>query len=160
MWLCILCGTLGCKVDIHIDQEPISKSDNMTNHKLSGRLESVGMRHDHVIKWKHLPCYWLFARRIHRSRWIPLTKASDAELWCFLICAWINEWVNNREAGDLRRHRAHYDVNVMVLKYSYGLEMWQAARQQYCNVVCTNIEPECPRMTHTIDSQNIAEPHI
>ena len=26
---------------------------------------------------------------------------------------WINGWVNNREAGDLRRHRGHYDVNVM-----------------------------------------------
>ena len=31
-----------------------------------------------------------------------------------LICAWINNWVNNREAGDLRRHRAHYDVIVMI----------------------------------------------
>ena len=30
-----------------------------------------------------------------------------------LICAWINGWVNNREAGDLRRHRAHYNVIVM-----------------------------------------------
>ena len=30
-----------------------------------------------------------------------------------LICAWINRWVNNREAGDLRHHRAHYDVIVM-----------------------------------------------
>ena len=30
-----------------------------------------------------------------------------------LICAWINRWVNNREAGDLRRHRAHYDVIVI-----------------------------------------------
>ena len=28
----------------------------------------------------------------------------------FLICVWINDWVNNREAGDLRRYRAHYDV--------------------------------------------------
>ena len=47
-------------------------------------------------------------------RWIPRTKASDGELWCFaLICAWINGWVNNVEAGQLRRHRAHYDVNVM-----------------------------------------------
>ena len=27
-----------------------------------------------------------------------------------LICAWINGWVNNGEPGDLRRHRAHYDV--------------------------------------------------
>ena len=35
-------------------------------------------------------------------RWIPRTKASDAELWCLF-----------REAGDLRRHRAHYDVTVM-----------------------------------------------
>ena len=30
-----------------------------------------------------------------------------------LICVWINSWVNNREAGDLRRYRAHYDVNVI-----------------------------------------------
>ena len=30
-----------------------------------------------------------------------------------LICAWINGWVNNNEAGDLRRDRAHYDVIVM-----------------------------------------------
>ena len=31
-----------------------------------------------------------------------------------LICVWINGWVNNREAGDLRRYRGHYDVIVMV----------------------------------------------
>ena len=30
-----------------------------------------------------------------------------------LICAWMNGWINNREAGDLRRHLAHYDVTVM-----------------------------------------------
>ena len=30
-----------------------------------------------------------------------------------LICSWINDWVNNREAGDLRHNRGHYDVNVM-----------------------------------------------
>ena len=30
-----------------------------------------------------------------------------------LICVWINGWVNNREAGDLRRYRAHDDVSVM-----------------------------------------------
>ena len=32
-----------------------------------------------------------------------------------LICVWINGWVNNREAGDLRRYRAHYDVIVMIV---------------------------------------------
>ena len=36
--------------------------------------------HDDVIKWKHFPRNWPFVREIHRSRWIPRTKASDAEL--------------------------------------------------------------------------------
>ena len=30
-----------------------------------------------------------------------------------LICAWINSWINNRKAGDVKRHRAYYDVSVM-----------------------------------------------
>ena len=49
-------------------------------------------------------------------RWIPHTTVSDAELWFFsFICAWINAWVNNGEAGDLRRQRAHCDVIVMII---------------------------------------------
>ena len=40
--------------------------------------------HDDVIKWKHFPRYWPFARGITGHRWIPRTKAIDAELWCFL----------------------------------------------------------------------------
>ena len=46
-----------------------------------------------------------------------------------LICVWINGWVNNREAGDWRRYRTHYDVRVMsnltfqgrciIIKYKY-----------------------------------------
>ena len=47
------------------------------------------------------------------DRWIPLTKASDAELSCFLWSAHIYGWVDNCDAGGLRRHRAHYDVIVM-----------------------------------------------
>ena len=40
-------------------------------------------------------------------RWIPFTKVSDAELWCvFFIFAWTNGWANNRDAGDLKHHRA------------------------------------------------------
>ena len=31
-----------------------------------------------------------------------------------MICVWINDWVNNREAGYLRRYRAHYDVTLML----------------------------------------------
>ena len=36
-----------------------------------------------------------------------------------LICVWINGWVNNHEAGDLRRYSAHYDVTVMLLHYAW-----------------------------------------
>ena len=76
----------------------------------------LSAHHDDVIKWKHFPRYWPFERGIHR--WIPLTKASDAELWCFLWSApWINGWVNNREAGNLIRYRVHYDVTVMLDPY-------------------------------------------
>ena len=32
------------------------------------------------------------------------------------ICAWINGWINNRKAGNLRRHRAQYDVIVMACR--------------------------------------------
>ena len=39
-----------------------------------------------------------------------------------LIYAWINVWVNNGEAGDLRRHSAQYDVNVMVNKLLYYIK--------------------------------------
>ena len=39
----------------------------------------------------------------------PVTWSFDVSL----ICAWTNGSVNNQDAGDLRRHRAHYDVAVM-----------------------------------------------
>ena len=71
-------------------------------------------RHDDVIKWKHFPRYWPFVRGIHRSTMNSPHKIQWREALMFsLICAWINGWVNNREAGDLRRHRAHYDLIVM-----------------------------------------------
>ena len=70
--------------------------------------------HDDVIKWKHFPRYWPFVRGIHQ--WpvsSPHKRQWRGALVFSLICAWINGWVNNREAGDLRRHRTHYDVTVM-----------------------------------------------
>ena len=42
--------------------------------------------------------------------WNPLTEASDSRALMFsLMCAWTNDWVTNRDAGDFRRHRVHYD---------------------------------------------------
>ena len=50
---------------------------------LSGMLTWI-IGHDDVIRWKHFPRYWPYVRGIHRSLVSSHTKASDAELWCFL----------------------------------------------------------------------------
>ena len=43
--------------------------------------------HDDAIKWKYFPGYWPLLREFTGHRWIPLTKASGAELKCFLWSA-------------------------------------------------------------------------
>ena len=59
-------------------------------------------------------------RGIHRS---PVNSPhKDQWRWALvfsLICAWINGWVNNNEVGDLRHHRAHYDVIVSMLLWHW-----------------------------------------
>ena len=66
------------------------------------------------MKWKHFPCYWPFVLGI---QWSPVCSHHKGQwrgaLIFSFICAWINGWINNREAGDLRLHRAHFDVIVM-----------------------------------------------
>ena len=42
----------------------------------------------------------------HKGQW-------RGALMFYFTCVWISDWVNNREAGDLRCHRGHYDVTVM-----------------------------------------------
>ena len=88
-------------------------------HRVSKSYTNIGninpsATHDDVIKWKHFPRYWPFVRGIHRS---PLNSPHKGQwrgaLMFSLICVWINGWVHNREAGDLRRYHAHYDVIVM-----------------------------------------------
>ena len=88
----------------------------MSAHKPTelSRTKQKFESHDDVIKWKHFPRYWPFLRGIHRS---PVNSPHKGQwrgaLMFSLICARINDWVNNRETGDLRRHLGHYDVNVM-----------------------------------------------
>ena len=62
-----------------------------------------------------------------------------------LICVWINGWVNNREAGDLRRYRAHYDATVMNI------------RLRECIIYCLasqSIAEELLYLTHLPPGQN------
>ena len=97
-------------------------SDDCTRHDIKFHKCTVAcitkadirLKHDDVIKWKHFPRHWPFVRGIHRS---PVNSPHKSQwrgaLMFSLICVWINGWINNREAGDLRLFCAHYDVNVM-----------------------------------------------
>ena len=70
--------------------------------------------HDDVIKCKHFLRYWPFVWRIH---WSPVNSLNKGQwpgaLMFSLMCTWINGWVNNCEAGDLKCQHAHYDVTVV-----------------------------------------------
>ena len=59
--------------------------------------------HNEVIKWKHFPCYCPFVQGIHRS---PVNFPHKGQwrraLMLSVICVWINDWVNTREAGDFQ----------------------------------------------------------
>ena len=94
------------------------------NDESSARLP-LGFKPKWIMKiswWLHqmktFSAYWPFVRAIHWS----LVNSSHKGQWrgalmFSLIWAWINHWVNNGEAGDLRRYRSHYDVIVMCIVY-------------------------------------------
>ena len=63
-----------------------------------------------VINWKHFPRYWPFVRIFTGLRWIPHTKASDAELWCFL---WTKRLSEQSRGWWFETPARSYDVIVM-----------------------------------------------
>ena len=88
------------------------------------------------------PLCWEFT--VHR---LPVNSPHKGQwhgVWVFFfIYAWTNDWVNNRDAGDLRRHRAHYDVSVMSTKpinetnvqnylLYFALHVFQIRNYLYC----------------------------
>ena len=83
-------------------------------HKKSTRRENIVMMTS--SNGSIFPRYWPIVRGIHRSPANSPHKGKWRGALTFsLICACIYGWVNNRKAGDLRRHHAHYDVTVMHL---------------------------------------------
>ena len=90
--------------------------------------------HEDVIKWKHFPRYWSFAWGIHRS-WVnspqrPVTRSFDA----FFDLRLNKRLSYDREAGDLRRHCAHYDVTVT--DTSMRLELWAHLNTRNATKLC------------------------
>ena len=82
------------------------------------KTQAQEIPHDDVIKWKRFRVTGPFVQGIHRSSVNSPYKGQWRDALMFsLICGWTHGWVNNWDAGDLRRHCAHYDVTVM-----YSLE--------------------------------------
>ena len=102
-------------------------------------------------------------RGIHRS---PVNSPHKGQwrgaLMFSLICAWINGSVNNGEAGDLRRYRAHYDVTVM---YSWARSPSVKENVTYITYVthkpCSSIDgkaPPGPLISHIYSSSWLPQP--
>ena len=103
----------------------------------------------HLAWWRHQmetfsALLALCARGIHRSPVNSPCKGRwrGALIFSF-ICAWINGWVNNCKAGDLRRHRAHYDVTVMGKQYLES-PLLPIKLQQGIQWITNHLIPSCP----------------
>ena len=89
----------------------------MTLHN-DTRIKSYTYEKLHVWKVTRMKNYTLHFIRVTFDEFCPPRPTIHKGQWrgalmFSLICGWINVRVNNREAGDLRRHRAHYDFIVM-----------------------------------------------
>ena len=127
-------------VNCPVTPRPRNWSCVLTGQLAAGDVASVWTLHHGVIKWKHFPRYWPCGRGSHRSPMnSPHKRQWGGALIFSLICAWANGWANHRNAGDFRRHRAYYDVIVMVRSISAmvtttsrllcGLEAFPCARK-------------------------------
>ena len=64
----------------------------------------------------------------------PVMRSFDVFFDLCLIYAWINGWVNNGEAGDLRCHHTHYDITVM------STSQWLCTLIKFQNILCKNVQ--------------------
>ena len=93
-----------------------------------------------LSRWRHqmetFSAWLFFVRGIHR---LPVNSPHKGQwrgaLMFSLICTLINDWVNNRKSGYLRRHRAHYDVTVMINTKKH----WCIVRPYFS--FCKNVSP-------------------
>ena len=113
---CMLASRMACRLQMQVNENVIKQSVLLSHsHTCWHRMTSSN--------GNFFPRYWPFVRGYHRS---PVNSPHKGQwrgtLMFSLICASINGWVNNHEAGDLRRHRAHYDVTVMTYhKYNHSV---------------------------------------
>ena len=140
-------GTFKKRPKYHYKLAPIVECANCYGGAIPFSALQLHWNHDDVIKWKHFPHNWPFVRGIHRS---PVNSSHKGQwrgsLIFSLICVWINDWVNNREAGDLRGYRAHCDVIVMTKSFLFKVSLTaerntrigKLSRWPRCCTTCSN----------------------
>ena len=107
-------------------------------------LTKWNQSHDDVIKWKHFPPYWPFVRGIHRS---PVNSPHKGQwrgtLMFSLICVWINDWVNNREAG-------FETLSSPLWRHSNGTIATRCCAQKSLAIMTHPSLIVCPMMNHVL----------
>ena len=107
------------------------------SHVKTGCVWKVRVCRDDVIRWKNFPRYWPFVRGIHRS---PVNSLHT-----------MYGWANNGDAGDLRRHLAHYDVITMSHKNPAPIPERILIRIQIQRKIRLHVNPfratGCPSLT-------------
>ena len=136
---------------------------------LGAKFNEIWMK---ITWWRHqietFPRNWPFVRGIQRSQVNSQHKGQWRGAFMFsLICTWINGSVNNREAGDLSRHRIHYDVTVMGSFYWPKMYMimsyWMYCEQWFHFIyhppyIPSPPPPPPPPPTHTHTHTTITNP--
>ena len=151
----VKCNENNSSIEIDIvDEYLILYSEHMTDEIVNKLLSTPYVRKVHMMTSSNGnifrvtgPCA---VNPTHKGQW-------RGALMFSLISVWINGWVNNREAGDLRRYRGHYDVIVMKTwdHFLNRLSRVTSARFQpmgedMCNVFSHWITP-CSRDPKTIE---------
>ena len=88
-----------CHLSFYEESQRIWYTRNITGDLT---IKDIRQKHDDVIRGIHGST----VNSPHKSQW-------RGALMFSLICACMNGWPNNREAGDLRHHCGHYDITVM-----------------------------------------------
>ena len=76
--------------------------------------------HYEITYWVYRNTWWRHQMETWSRNWFcegdlqaTATGQWRGALMFSLVCAWTNDWADNRDAGDLRRHSAHCDAIVM-----------------------------------------------
>ena len=95
----------------YVNKRPLQKNHQRVGLKITRKC--IAMLLGYVVCWTCLMMTSSNGNIFRVTGHSPYKGQWRGALMFSLICTLTNSWVNNRDAGDLRRHRAHYDVTVM-----------------------------------------------